>query len=60
MWANYGKRTATVGTASDNPAAQLMIQEAIATGSIDAVKATVGELNAAAQAAAEAAAAFGL
>lgn len=53
-------RTATVGTASDNPAAQLMIQEAIATGSIDAVKATVGELNAAAQAAAEAAAAFGL
>ena len=52
-------KTATVGTASDNPAAQAMIQEAIATGSIDAVKATIGELNAAAQAAAEAAALFG-
>ena len=45
-------RTATVGTASDNPAAQAMIQSAIATGSIDAVKATIGELNAAAAAAA--------
>ena len=52
-------KTATVGTASDNPAAQAMIQEAIATGSIDAVKATIGELNAAAQAAAAAAEAFG-
>ena len=45
-------RTATVGTASDNPTAQAMIQSAIATGSIDAVKATIGELNAAAAAAA--------
>ncbi len=45
-------RTATVGTASDNPAAQAMIQSAIGTGSIDAVKATIGELNAAAAAAA--------
>ena len=36
-----------------------MIQEAIATGSIDAVKATIGELNAAAQAGAAAAEAFG-
>ena len=45
-------RTATVGTASDNPAAQAMIQSAISTGSIDAVKATIGELNAAAAAAA--------
>ena len=45
-------RTATVGVASDNPAAQAMIQSAIATGSIDAVKATIGELNAAAAAAA--------
>ncbi len=45
-------RTATVGTASDNPAAQAMIQTAIASGSIDQVKATIGELNAAAAAAA--------
>ncbi len=46
------QRTATVGTATDNPAALAMIQSAIATGSIDTVKATVGELNAAAAAAA--------
>lgn len=45
-------RTATVGVATDNPAAQAMIQSAIATGSIDAVKATIGELNAQAAAAA--------
>ena len=45
-------RTATVGTATDNPTAQAMIQAAIATGSIDNVKATIGELNAAAAAAA--------
>ncbi len=45
-------RTATVGTATDNPAAEAMIQSAISTGSIDAVKATIGELNAAAAAAA--------
>ena len=45
-------RTATVGTATDNPTAQAMIQSAIATGSIDNVKATIGELNAAAEAAA--------
>ena len=53
-------RTATVGTATDNPAALEMIQSAIATGSIDTVKATIGELNSAAEAAAAAAAAFGL
>ena len=46
------QRTATVGTASDNPTAQAMIQSAIASGSIDNVKATIGELNAAAAAAA--------
>lgn len=45
-------RTATVGTASDNPTAQAMIQSAISTGSIDAVKSTIAELNAAAAAAA--------
>ena len=45
-------KTATVGTATDNPAALAMIQSAMATGSIDAVKATIGELNAAAAAAA--------
>jgi hypothetical protein len=55
-------RTATVGTATDNPTALAMIQSAIATGSIDTVKATIGELTAAAQAAAaaEAAAAAGV
>ena len=47
-------RTATVGTATDNPAAAAMIQTAIASGSIDTVKATIGELNAAAAAAAAA------
>ncbi len=52
-------RTATVGTATDNPAALAMVQAAIASGSIDTVKATVGELNSAAQAAAAAAEAFG-
>ncbi len=59
-------KTATVGTATDNPAAKAMIDAAIATGSIDAVKSTIGELNAeaaaaqaAAAAAAEAFAAFG-
>ncbi len=46
-------KTATVGTATDNPAALAMIQSAMATGSIDAVKSTIGELNAAAAAAAE-------
>lgn len=51
-------RTATVGTATDNPAAAAMIQSAIASGSIDTVKATIGELNAAAAAAAAAEAAF--
>lgn len=52
-------RTATVGTATDNPAALAMVQAAIASGSIDTVKATVGELNSAAQAAAAATEAFG-
>ncbi len=52
-------RTATVGTATDNPAALAMVQAAIASGSIDTVKATVGELNSAAEAAAAAAEAFG-
>ena len=45
-------KTATVGTATDNPAAAAMIQAAMATGSIDSVKATIGELRAAAEAAA--------
>jgi len=45
-------RTATVGTATDNPTAQAMLQSAIASGSIDTVKATIGELKAAAEAAA--------
>lgn len=45
-------RTATVGTATDNPAAAAMIESAISSGSIDTVKATVSELNAAAAAAA--------
>ena len=53
-------RTATVGTATDNPAALAMVQAAIASGSIDTVKATVGELNSDAEAAAAAAEAFGL
>ena len=53
-------RTATVGTATDNPAAKARIDAAIATGSIDAVKSTIGELNAEAAAAAAAAAALGL
>lgn len=53
-------RTATVGTATDNPAALSMLQSAIATGDIDTVKATISELNSAAAAAAEAAAALGL
>lgn len=53
-------RTATVGTATDNPAALAMVQAAIASGSIDTVKATIGELNSAAEAAAAAAEAFGL
>ena len=53
-------RTATVGTATDNPAALAMVQAAIASGSIDTVNATVGELNSAAEAAAAAAEAFGL
>lgn len=50
-------KTATVGMATDNPTALAMMQAAIATGSIDTVKGTIGELNAAAaaaQAAAEA------
>lgn len=52
-------KTATVGIATDNPAALAMIQAAIATGSIDTVKATINELNAAA-AAAQALDPFGL
>lgn len=50
-------RTATVGTATDNPTAKAMIDSAIASGSLDTVKATIGELNAAAAAASAAAAA---
>lgn len=56
-------KTATVGTATDNPTAKAMIDSAIASGSIDTVKATIAELNAAAEAAAAfeaAAAAFGM
>ena len=45
-------KTATVGTGTDNPTALAMIQGAIGSGSIDAVKATIAELNAAAEAAA--------
>lgn len=45
-------KTATVGTNTDNPAALAMLQAAIATGSIDTVKATIGELKAQAEAAA--------
>ncbi len=45
-------KTATVGTATDNPTAAAMLQSAIATGSIDSVKAMIGELKAAAEAAA--------
>ena len=44
-------KTATVGTATDNPAALAMVQAAIASGSIDTVRATINELNAAAAAA---------
>lgn len=44
-------RTATVGTATDNPAALAALQTAMATGSIDYVKSTIASLNAAAAAA---------
>lgn len=44
-------RTATVGTATDNPAALAALQTAIATGSIDYVKSTISSLNSAAAAA---------
>jgi len=45
-------KTATVGTATDNPAALAALQTAMATGSIDYVKSTIASLNAAAAAAA--------
>lgn len=45
-------KTATVGIATDNPVALSMIQSAVASGSIDYVKSTINELNAAASAAA--------
>lgn len=45
-------RTATVGTATLDPVAAAMIQEAIATGSIDQVKAVAGAITAAQAAAA--------
>lgn len=45
-------KTATVGTATDNPTALAMVQTAIATGSIDYVRSVVNELNAMASAAA--------
>lgn len=45
-------RTATVGTATADPAAAAQIQEAIATGSIDHVKAVAGAILAQQQAAA--------
>lgn len=44
-------KTATVGTATDNPAALAALQSAIATGSIDYVKSTISSLNSAAAAA---------
>lgn len=47
-------KTASVGIATDNPTAKSMIQAAIATGSIDTVKATISEINALAAAAAAA------
>lgn len=47
-------KTATVGTATDNPTALALLQAAIASGNIDTVKATVSELNAMAAAAQEA------
>lgn len=45
-------RTASVGTATDNPTALAIIQSAIATNSIDYVKSIIAGLNAAASAAA--------
>lgn len=47
-------KTATVGTATDNPTALAILQAAIASGNIDTVKSTVSELNAMAAAAQEA------
>lgn len=47
-------KTATVGTATDNPTALALLQAAIASGNIDTVKSTVSELNAMAAAAQEA------
>lgn len=44
-------RTATVGVATNNPTASAMMQAAIASGSIDTVKATISQLNALAAAA---------
>lgn len=44
-------KTATVGTATDNPAALAAIQSAMATGSIDFVRSTISSLNSAAAAA---------
>ena len=44
-------KTATVGIATDNPAALSAVQAAAATGSIDYVRSTVSQLNAAAAAA---------
>lgn len=51
-------KTATVGTATDNPAALAMMQSAIASGSIDTVKSTINQLNSEASAAAAAQAAL--
>ena len=47
-------KTATVGTATDNPTALAILQSAISSGNIDTVKSTVSELNAMATAAQEA------
>lgn len=44
-------KTATVGTATDNPVALAIIQAAISSGSIDSVKAAINDLNAQAAAA---------
>lgn len=44
-------RTASVGTATDNPTALAIIQSAAASGSIDYVKSVINELNSAAAAA---------
>jgi len=47
---NPSPKTATVGTATDNPTALAIVQQAIATNNIDYVKSVISNLNAAAAA----------